>query len=482
MVTSLFLQSLEQTILHSSNYYAMERVTGKENLYYLYALIYKIIPLKYVPEEFKNTEEICYIGVKYGRDDVLKYVPEKLRTEEICLLSFTKLRSNLFYFPQNFITENVCLEYINNCTGCRGECLTRVKKTYNVCLAAVKHRGISLKYVPEELKTADLCLTAVTDNGFALKYVPEELKTLDLCLLNVNIFRDAFKFIPIKYLTVELSLQLSKRNYPNFIHLEQHVPHFLTHELFLQYFETHPRAYKYLPNYLKTDKVCLKLARCGMLEYIPEDKKTDKLCITSYNTNIKSFEFLPQHLKTYKRSLKYLSLKPYFIRYVPQNIIDKKMALIAIKFDSSMCLGHIPHNVFDEELIYFIINNNKQIKHIPIDKITNKMCYDIIDCRGLKYLPNEVKTDELCLYALNKDASLENLSYSPSHLTKKYWLNYIQNNTHFYYDIPNELLTEDMCFEYLYFHKFKVWNCIPKKFVENIVARVLKEIECKIQM
>ena len=48
-------------------------------------------------------------------------------------------------------------------------------RTPELCLVAVKKNGSALRYVPEKLRTAELCLTAVEENIDALKYVPESL-------------------------------------------------------------------------------------------------------------------------------------------------------------------------------------------------------------------------------------------------------------------------------------------------------------------
>ena len=51
-------------------------------------------------------------------------------------------------------------------------------KTTELCLEAVKEKGLALKHVPEALKTEALCLEAVQHSGSALKYVPEALKAI----------------------------------------------------------------------------------------------------------------------------------------------------------------------------------------------------------------------------------------------------------------------------------------------------------------
>src|SRR5206468_386806 len=59
-------------------------------------------------------------------------------------------------------------------------------KTHELCLAAVSNCGYALQFATDELKTPELCLAAVSKEGYALEYVPDELKTNELCLAAVS--------------------------------------------------------------------------------------------------------------------------------------------------------------------------------------------------------------------------------------------------------------------------------------------------------
>jgi hypothetical protein len=55
-------------------------------------------------------------------------------------------------------------------------------KTEELCLEAVRQKNVrvfersSLEFVPEELKTVELCIEAVRYNGWAVHFVPDELQ------------------------------------------------------------------------------------------------------------------------------------------------------------------------------------------------------------------------------------------------------------------------------------------------------------------
>ena len=61
-------------------------------------------------------------------------------------------------------------------------------KTVELCLEAVKQDGWALRYVPwgqlnlNDPAMAEMCLAAVKEDGSLLKYVPENFKTVELWL------------------------------------------------------------------------------------------------------------------------------------------------------------------------------------------------------------------------------------------------------------------------------------------------------------
>ena len=49
-------------------------------------------------------------------------------------------------------------------------------KSPELCESAVEDYGQALAWVPEKLKTFELCEIAVSNSGYVLQYVPEEFK------------------------------------------------------------------------------------------------------------------------------------------------------------------------------------------------------------------------------------------------------------------------------------------------------------------
>ncbi len=130
-----------------------------------------------------------------GRD--LYYVPDKLKTVEMCLAAVRQNGGALNYVPDEFKTEEMCLVAVQQ-AGCALGYVPVKLKTAELCLVAVQQDGWALAYVPEKLKTVEMCLAAVQQNGHALGDVPKKLKTEEMCLIAVKQNGDALMYVPEK--------------------------------------------------------------------------------------------------------------------------------------------------------------------------------------------------------------------------------------------------------------------------------------------
>ena len=77
-------------------------------------------------------------------------------------------------------------------------------KTKELCRLAVENNAIALSNVAEEFKTGVLCHIAAENIGYVLDDVPEELKTTDLCHMIVKKNEDALKYVPKNLKKAEL--------------------------------------------------------------------------------------------------------------------------------------------------------------------------------------------------------------------------------------------------------------------------------------
>jgi hypothetical protein len=81
----------------------------------------------------------------------LQYVPEELKTPELCKIAVSQDGWALFWVPKEL-------------------------RTPEMCKIAVGQNGKALPWVPQELITPELCKIAVGQNGKALEYVPPKLQ------------------------------------------------------------------------------------------------------------------------------------------------------------------------------------------------------------------------------------------------------------------------------------------------------------------
>ena len=101
-------------------------------------LVKEGLSLGFVPNELK-TLEICKLAIK--RDGcALEHTPMPWRTEEICKLAVSNNGDSLFHVPHNL----------------RNEEMVRL---------AVSTRGSALEFVPLELRTEEICKIAVGENN-----------------------------------------------------------------------------------------------------------------------------------------------------------------------------------------------------------------------------------------------------------------------------------------------------------------------------
>jgi len=128
-------------------------------------------------------------GISAFTTHPLQRVPEKLKTETVCLAAVQKDGRALTFVPEALQTEAVCLAAVQNHRGYYMEALQvvpKAKMTEAVCLALVQKNGYALEYVPEAQKTEAVCLAAVQNCDHyrnVLEYVPEALKTEEMSLI-----------------------------------------------------------------------------------------------------------------------------------------------------------------------------------------------------------------------------------------------------------------------------------------------------------
>lgn len=109
--------------------------------------------------------DLCLAGVK-GCGGLLKVIPGRLKTFDLCRLAFAQGGADLNDVPAEFLVDGefwrgVALKHIPNS-----------HKTYERCMAGVRKCGNHLQYVPDDAKDILLCLAAVAENDWACRFIP----------------------------------------------------------------------------------------------------------------------------------------------------------------------------------------------------------------------------------------------------------------------------------------------------------------------
>jgi len=393
--------------------------------------------LEFVPDNLK-TEEMCLLAVQEA-GYVLEFVPEDLKTEEICLAAVQLSSSALEYVPGHMQTEEILLAVVQD-DGCSLEYVPKHLKTEAICLAAVQNDGYALEYVPKHLRTEAICLAAVQKSPM-LDYVPNDMKTMEVCLAAVKNDKYAMDHVPdVLKRKVEKALQggsdgdddgeiKSEEDAMNFVRKNpsdflQIPEQWRTTEFCFAVIKENYRALEYIPDNLKTEEMCLAVMhKWGMLlQYVPDNLKTEEICLAAIKQSGAALQYVPDNLKTSGFYLAAVKLSGNALQYVPDNLKTRDTCLAAIQQDAGA------------------------LKHIPDNKKTVEMCLAAIQKDGLtlEIVPDNMKTADVCRAAVQQNGYA--LNYTPDNLkTAEMYLAAVQNVGRALKFVPDHLKTVEMC-------------------------------------
>ena len=116
---------------------------------------------------------------------LLSSLPKEERTYEICYETIKLSKMELKYVPNNYKTNDL-IKLMKHFNGVI-KFIPYKLKTYEMCLDAVERNEHDLQYVPRKFKTKELCINAVKYSKYALRYVPKKILTKEYFeILNIN--------------------------------------------------------------------------------------------------------------------------------------------------------------------------------------------------------------------------------------------------------------------------------------------------------
>ena len=129
----------------------------------------------------------------------LKYVPDIMKTEEICMISFENTKTSIKYFPLQFITFELCSIALKSLYHDRFE-LTDLWDTipdnfkiYEMCKTAITTYKNFLMYLSNKSRTPELCQISFDIDYLTIMHIPPDRRTYEMCksafIKDYNLFK-----------------------------------------------------------------------------------------------------------------------------------------------------------------------------------------------------------------------------------------------------------------------------------------------------
>jgi hypothetical protein len=259
--------------------------------------------LRYVPEVLR-TEELCRIAVSQN-GYALEHVPQDLRTEQFCRFAMTRCGLALKYVPQDLRSEDMCRIAVAE-NGWALAAVPKALRTEEMCMKAMARNAEAVWCVPEALLTEKMCKNAVARFGFTLGNIPQKLRTSDICRIAVAECGWALEFVPDALRTGELCKIAVTQD---------------------------GRALEHVPlDFHSEEMYRIAVTKTGIaLQYVPLAHRSEDLCRLAFSQNGLALEYVPKSL--------HLDLQP--VIKIPQptwdlSLLDKLAAVLSAAPPSNM--------------------------------------------------------------------------------------------------------------------------------------------------
>lgn len=420
-----------------------------------YSADYKILP--YIPYP-----DICLEGLKkFGMSFVDKFeifasIAPEVMTGELALHGVGMDASCLSLVPVELRTEAVCLRAVSG-DGILLHEVPEELRTERVCEAAVSSNYLALEYVPKHLKTDRLCGMALERDPLAIRFFNPEQLTPEVCnraLARTDDLR-VLRYIPFEEIHLKV-LGFYCTNYDKtFDFLENMNPWFLTPRVAREIFALEPELFYNLPDHAKNEEMCRRAVGHdgSYLQYVPEKWKTPELCMEAIRRSPYAIAHLPESMKSPDLYMSLVRENPQNLKGVPREARTPEMSREAFertygkdKTDFSvisalsdpalvlqvfreqddpqqihrlMSVLHLNRRLVTEEVALEAVRKDAGVLYdIPQTAITPLVADTAVrgDPRMIQWVPRELRTSDLCLYA--EAAHPELRVYVPDEIAK----------------------------------------------------------------
>ena len=416
---------------------------------------YKILP--YIPYP-----DICLEGLKkFGMSFVDKFeifasIAPEVMTGELALHGVGMDASCLSLVPVELRTEAVCLRAVSG-DGILLHEVPEELRTERVCEAAVSSNYLALEYVPKHLKTDRLCGMALERDPLAIRFFNPEQLTPEVCnraLARTDDLR-VLRYIPFEEIHLK-ALGFYCTNYDKtFDFLENMNPWFLTPRVAREIFALEPELFYNLPDHAKNEEMCRRAVGHdgSYLQYVPEKWKTPELCMEAIRRSPYAIAHLPESMKSPDLYMSLVRENPQNLKGVPREARTPEMSreafertygkdktdfsVISALSDSALVLQvfreqddpqqihrlmsvlHLNRRLVTEEVALEAVRKDAGVLYdIPSTAITPLVADTAVrgDPRMIQWVPRELRTADLCLYA--EAAHPELRVYVPDEIAK----------------------------------------------------------------
>lgn len=353
----------------------------------LYAIDRDVSLIPYCFKEVLDEDFYKHI-VKNSSFSNLSFIPENLRTYEVCLLCVKNKIDNLKIVPREFLTEEMCdLVFMDTATN-------------------VKNWKDIVSLVPEIFLNRERCLKIIKNNVNNISLIPLKMRTKELCIVVVSRNSHLINSVPKEFLDEDFYMEaLNVSHSHNIRGLVSIIPESMkTEAMCKRFIEINPELFKFVPDSLKTREMCIITAQKMVgnpFETIPEKFLDIDFYTEVYKKNKKSLKFVPTDVITEEFGKMVVEDDPDNIKYVPYSIQNSRMCSKAVKHNPNN-ITWINKELLTEDICVDSILNIENFKYIPNNLVNQKLCDIIIesDPNMISSIPDRFKTKEICKKAL----------------------------------------------------------------------------------
>ena len=413
--------------------------------------------LRHIPHPDICLEGLKKFGLSPARNfEVFAALDPEVMTEELALHGVGMDAACLSLVPKELRTEAVCLRAVSG-DGILLHEVPEELRTERVCQAAVSSNYLALEYVPEHLKTDRLCGMALERDSLAIRFFKPEQLTPEVCnraLARTDDLR-VLRYIPFEEIHLKV-LGFYCTNYDKtFDFLENMNPWFLTPRVAREIFALEPELFYNLPDHAKNEEMCRRAVGHdgSYLQYVPEKWKTPELCMEAIRRSPYAIAHLPESMKSPDLYMSLVRENPQNLKGVPREARTPEMSREAFertygkdKTDFSvisalsdpalvlqvfreqddpqqihrlMSVLHLNRRLVTEEVALEAVRKDAGVLYdIPQTAITPLVADTAVrgDPRMIQWVPRELRTADLCLYA--EAAHPELRVYVPDEIAK----------------------------------------------------------------